>query len=461
MTDTLPTRTYPPEEQSHHGQARMAYRLATDYAGRLMYVYGIGWHYWDGARWAEDDKGCAKRAVLDVLRRAMAESVFGDKELRKEVAKCESSSGINGVLDIAGALRPLAATVDALDADPYLLNVANGTLDLRTLELKTHDPTDRITKVTNAAYQADARSDQWDKFLLRILPETDVREYYQRLVGLSLLGVVREHIFAIATGVGANGKGTSYNAILHALGDYGHVAESDLFMQAKSNANAASPAMYALRGKRLVVVSETERDHKLATALMKNLTGGDPITARPLYGKPITFDPSHTSLMVTNWLPKVAGNDPAAWRRIRVIPFDVVIPKSDQDGQLGERLKLDADAILTWAVTGWADYQERDGMGDPTAVTRATARYLEASDAVARFITECCHTGPRDYVFCPLKAMFSRWERWAETEDVQKLGKSSFTQEMERHGWVVDEERGHQRVYRGIGLTSDEEEDAA
>lgn len=446
-----------PAEKMHHGQARMAYRLAAAHADKLLFVHGLGWHLWDGARWQADDRGAAKRAVLDVLRAALAESLT-DKELRSDVTKCESAAGVAGVLDLASALEPFAATVADLDADPHLLNVANGTLDLRTMQLRDHDPRDRLTMVTRAAYDPAATSASWDRFLTTVLPDEAVRGYLQRLVGMSLLGRVEEHIFTIATGTGANGKGTSYNAVLHALGDYGHVAESDLFMQAKSNPNGASPAQFGLRGKRLVVVSETERDHKLAVALMKNLTGGDLITARPLYGKPVTFPPSHTSLMVTNYLPKVAGDDPAAWRRIRVVPFDVTIPEAERDGRLGAQLELDADAILTWAIAGWTDYQQR-GMDAPDAVQAATAEYLKASDSVARFIEECCLTGP--HYFASLADLFARWGSWSVDDGAEPVSKKAFTTAMERHGYPTTRGTGGARVVRKLGLQAEDDGEEA
>lgn len=444
-----------PGEQ-HRGQARIAYRLATRYGNHLMHVHGIGWHYWDGRRWAEDQQGLAKRAVLDVLRMSLAESL-NDKELNADVRKCESASGINGVLDIAAALEPFAALVGDLDADPYLLNCANGTLDLRTGELREHDPGDRITKITAGAYRPDADCDEWREFLGRVLPDPDVRGYLQRLAGLSLLGKVVEHIFTIATGTGANGKGTTYNALLHALGDYGHVAESDLFMAAKSNPNGASPAQMGLRGRRLIVVSETERDHKLAVALMKNLTGGDPITARPLYGKPVTFQPSHTPLMVTNHLPKVSGDDPAAWRRIRVIPFEVVIPPAERDGHLGERLELEADGILSWAVAGYRSYLD-GGMAAPDAVTTATNDYQRDSDAVARFIDEQCLTGGGYYA--TTGTLHEAWTRWAIYDGAEALSLKRFGQALDDHGYPVAGGTGRDRKTRkGIGLQAQEGDD--
>lgn len=442
------------EEPLHRGQLRMAYRLAQSHADRLMHVYGIGWHHWDGARWAEDNRGEATRAVTEVLREALAEAVKLDPDPRDkliaDVRKCETANGINGVLELAAALIPFAVTVTDLDADAYLLNTASGTLDLRTGELRPHDPADRCTKVTRAGYDPAATSTTWTAFLDRVLPNESVRSYLQRLTGLALLGKVIEHVFTLATGTGANGKTTTTSALLYALGDYGHVAESDLFMQAKANPNSASPALMGLRGKRLIVVSETERDQRLAVALMKNLTGGDPITARPLYGKPVTFAPSHTSLMVTNHLPKVAGDDAAVWRRVRVIPFDVVIAADDRDPLLGERLELAADAILSWAVAGYQEYT-RTGLAEPEAVTGATGDYQQASDAVARFIDEMCYLSPHAYALTG--ELFSRWSRWAAVDGVEPLSQRRFGEALDKHGYPTAGGSGRdRRQRRGLGL---------
>ena len=141
--------------EQHSGQVRLAYRLARAYADQLLHVHGLGWQYWDGKRWAPDDAGHARRAVLKILREALAESV-ADKQLRADVARCETDAGIGGVLGIGAALVEFAATVRDLDADPWLLNTAVGTLDLRTRTLRPHDPQDRLTKVTTGAYDPPA-----------------------------------------------------------------------------------------------------------------------------------------------------------------------------------------------------------------------------------------------------------------------------------------------------------------
>jgi putative DNA primase/helicase len=258
---TTPIREVTDSEaaQLHNGQTRMAYRMAVLYRDKLLHVHG--WHHWDGKRWAEDDKGTSKRAVLATFRQALRESVDMDEAargiLRKDVRRCESDTGIRGVLGIAAALEAFAATVDDLDADPYLLNCDNGTLDLRTTELRPHSPADRITKVTTAAYDPLAHGATWEKFIQRVLPNEPVREFLQRYVGTSLCGRVLEHKLAILTGEGRNGKGVFYGAVNAALGDYAATGDPNLFMRRQ---DAHPTGEMDLRGRRFVVVSENDKE---------------------------------------------------------------------------------------------------------------------------------------------------------------------------------------------------------
>ncbi|GAB3487796.1 phage/plasmid primase, P4 family [Flexivirga lutea] len=376
-------------ETVHRGQARMAYRLAQEHGRRLMHVHGIGWHVWDGRRWIEDHRREATRAVLDVLRTALADSIE-DKELRNDVRRCETASGLAGVLMIAAALETFAVTVADLDPDPYLLNVANGTLDLRTMQLRAHDPADRITKVTAADFDDCATGQLWEAFLERVLPDTEVRGFLQRYVGVALCGRVREHVLAILTGTGRNGKGVFYGAVAAALGDYASTAEPDLFMHRE---NAHPTGEMDLLGRRWVVVSESDRGRRLAEATVKRLTGGDQIKARRMRQDFVAFAPSHTAALVTNHLPKVSGDDPALWARLKVIPFSVVIPEVEQDPQLPEKLERETTAILAWAIQGWRDYESL-GLSAPSAVQSATDDYHAESDPIQGFLDECCEIGP-------------------------------------------------------------------
>ncbi len=433
----------------HRGQVRMAYRLADTYADRLMFVHGLGWFAYDGTRWHEDTQGEAKRAVIDVLRRALSQS-FDDKRLRDDVRKCESAAGVTGVLDLASALEAFAFTVAHLDADPYLLNVANGTLNLRTMELRPHSPADRITKVTRAAYDPAGTSRDWDVFLAQVLPDESVREFLRRYVGVALCGRVLEHVLAILTGTGRNGKGVFYGAVEHALGDYATVAEPDLFMHRE---NAHPTGEMDLLGVRWVVVSESDRGRRLAEATVKRLTGGDRIRARRMRQDFVEFAPSHTAALVTNHLPKVSGDDPALWARLRVVPFEVVVPKEKQDTKLPQRLELAADAVLGWAIQGWVDYG-RVGLAEPAAVLAATDAYQADADALGRFLTECCMTTPAVSVHAG--QLFDAWAKWAAEEGIEPGSKKAFGEALDKRGFAAHKGTGGARFRRGIALRTDD-----
>lgn len=427
---TIPPFEGEAPEDVHRGQARMAYRLARTHADKLMHVHGMGWHHYNGTRWVVDHKGEAKRAVLEVLRSAHAEA-FGNHEMLADIRKCETASGVNGVLDIASALEEFAFTVDDLDPDPNLLNVANGVLDLTTRALHPHSPDDRMTKCARGAYLPDADKGVWNGFLKTVLPDIDVRDYFQRVIGQGVHGAVTEHLFPVLIGTGANGKGTAYGAITEALGDYATIVNPDMLMA--GGKGVSGPEMMVLRGARLVVGSETEEGRKLDEATMKRLTGGDELTARNLYSPPVTWKPSHQLLYVTNALPVVKGDDPAVWRRVRIIPFDVVVPPERRDPQLPDKLRGQADAILTWAVEGLFQYNAIGGMDEPPSVLRATDGYRSESDPVARFVADECDTNP--HVHATTRELFNAWESWRHRDGAEQISEKAFSGHLQRLGY--------------------------
>ena len=219
-----------PGHVTHSAQLGVAYHLADLHKDRLLHVHSIGWHHWDGTRWKYDDTGAAQRAVY-TTRALWIEALRADKKRRKaivnDIERCETANGVLGVLTLARALPEFAATVRDLDADPWLLNCANGTLDLRTMKLSPHNPADRITRIprtprTSLTPAAPSGSSSYE----RILPDGDVRGYLQRIIGLSLLGEVNgdKQLAPIGYGGGANGKTTFSETVCHALGDYASAA---------------------------------------------------------------------------------------------------------------------------------------------------------------------------------------------------------------------------------------------
>lgn len=436
--------------ENHSGQVRMAYRLAHSHVDRLLYVHGIGWHWWDGHRWAEDTRGYAERAVLDVLRTALAESVT-DKQLRVDVQRCETAAGITGVLTIASSMVEFAATVEDMDRDPALLNTRAGVFDLNTGQLREADPSDRLSKVCGAAYRPDADLSVWEEFVTEILPDAEERAYLQRVVGQALYGRVTEHVFPVLTGSGANGKSTMYGALCAALGGYATVIDPALLM-ARDHGSPGGSELMELLGARLVVGSETQEGRKLDEATMKRLTGGDTLTARRLYREPVTWTPSHSLLYVTNALPKVKGNDPAVWRRIVVVPFGVVVPEARRNPRLPERLLDHLDAVLLWAIRGWQDYQHA-GMRPPASVQLATDTYRTESDHVSRFVTEACFTAA--HATATTRDLYTAWQRWAISDGAETLSEKAFGKELDRLGHLAHRtKRG--MVRHGLTPYSDE-----
>lgn len=380
------------------------------------------------------------------LNRKQWRKAFGDKGLQADCRKVDTAAGINGVLEIASALEPFAYTVTDLDADPYLLNIANGTLDLHTMERRPFTPTDRMTKVCNGAYSPEAAIPVWNAFLAKVLPDAEVRAFVQRLAGLALLGEVREHVLPIFTGKGRNGKSTLCEALLYTLGDYAATADPNLFM----HRDGAHPTgEMDLLGKRLIVVSENDEGRHLAEATMKRLTGGDRIKARHMRKDFVEFTPSHTPVMVTNHLPRVSGDDAAVWARILVVPFDVVIPEAERDTELGTKLRLEADGILTWAVHGLRDYLG-GGLDAPQSVRVATDAYQARSDAVGRFITEACHTTPA--VQSTTTQLYEGWQRWAAMEGVEAMSMPAFGNSLDAKGYPPGKPVNGKRWRKGISF---------
>ncbi|NEW58586.1 hypothetical protein GV794_23500 [Nocardia cyriacigeorgica] len=427
----------------------MATRLVSEHGGKLLHVHNVGWHFWTGSRWEPDERRNAPRLVRRTLVTACQVAVTGkDRQLMADVHRCNSAAGIRGTLDIASYDESIAATVADLDADPYSLNCANGTLDLRTLLLRDHDPGDRITHLCRGGYDPDAGAPLWDAFLARVLPDGEVREFVRRYAGVALLGAVREHKLVILKGIGRNGKTVFYNALAYALGSYATVAESELFLL-REHGSAHPTGMMDLRGARWVVVSESDQGRRLAEATVKRLTGGDPITARHLYKDHVTFEPSHTPVLVTNHLPKVSADDHALWSRLLVVDFSVVIPDAEQDPALSERLRREADGILSWAVRGWQDYQ-RIGLSPPAAVLATTDQYRTDSDAVARFIDEVCVVGPLQRVHAA--ELFDVWTSWCAEDGGPPGSKRAFGLALDSRGFESAKGTGGVRWRMGIGL---------
>lgn len=443
-------------KEVHTGQLRVAERFVSRYAHRLMFVHGIGWHHWSGTHWAPDQDGKVFRRVVDLLKHIRHEAVDLDPKRRDallgDVKKCESAGGINGVLELAKHMRPMTCSAENINPNPHLFNATNGTLNLETGQLQPHRPQNLITKCAGTSVKPDAYSELLEAFLRTSLPDPDVRGYLQRVLGVAMLGLVREHQLPILTGTGGNGKSVLVDSALAAFGDYGLTVDPKLIMRTKHERHGTFLA--DLHGARLVVTSETNEGEVLAASTVKRLTGGDRIRANRMRQDTFEFAPSHSLIYVTNHKPQVNADDKAMWRRLSVVPFDVV--PEEPDVKLPEKLRAELPAVLAWIYQGWLDYQAQ-GLNPPAAVLERTESYRSDNDPLGQFLADECVTAPM--VKVKAKALFETWSVYALKQGHQAMTQTEFGRRLTERGF--EKKRGHGGAYQyvGIGLAADEEQE--
>ncbi len=449
----------PDEPKTELGYAR---RLILVYGDRLRYVPAWRkWLVWDGGRWAHDTTGQAQRWMKSIARRITADAIALEEGKERSAAmnlarRAESSAGVSGALTLAGTEAEVVVTPDDLDADPFLVNCRNGTLDLRTGELRDHDPADLLTKMTGAAFDPGASGMAFTGFLERVQPDQPMRAYLARLTGLALEGRVAAHILPIHWGSGANGKSTFIDVVMAALGDYADAADPELLTARAFDAHPTGVA--DLFGLRLAVLHESDHGRRLAEGTVKRLTGGDRIKARRMREDFWHFTPSHTFAMLSNHKPVISGTDEGVWRRVRLVPWDVVVPEDERDEHLGERLALELDFVLAWLVTGYRDWRAH-GLDEPKKVTEATDSYRAESDALARFVDQRCLTGPHWRVRS--SHLFAGWQKWCAGEGEEPGTQTAFSIALTNRGFTKKDTKAGM-VWSGLGLAAadDEDEDA-
>jgi putative DNA primase/helicase len=433
-------------------QLGYANRLVVVYGERLRYVRAWKqWLVWDGKRWAHDETGQAERWAKMTARR-MTDFVLAsdDPDVRRDcypiAEKGETNAVVTSVLNLASTNERIAITHGDLDADPFLLNCPNGVLDLRTGDLRPHSPNDLLTKMTLAAYDPEAPGPGFRAFLERVQPDEGMRAFLARLLGHALEGRITEHILPIFWGTGKNGKSTLTTAVVEALGDYADTADRDLLAARSFDAHPTGVA--DLFGLRLARIDEPDHGRRLAEGTVKQLTGGDRVKARRMREDFWSFDPTHTFLMLTNHRPVITGTDEGIWRRVRLVPWPIVIPEAERDRTLGDRLRLEADAVLAWLVAGYRDWAAH-GLGEPDAVTQATANYRDGSDPLGRFLADKCMTHGE----IKSSDLFAAWQKWCASEGEESGTNKALSEELENKGF--DKKRAATGIFwKGLNLSA-------
>jgi putative DNA primase/helicase len=384
------------ESLTDAGNAR---RLLALYRDELLYEGASRrWHIWDGLRFRPDETGeiwrRAKKTALTIYEEAARTEDESDRRrLARWAVASENEPRLRSMIQLARSEASIAVTSDDLDSDPYLLTVADGTLDLRTGTLRPADPADRITKMSPIKFDPEAECPTWLRFLLEIFDgDQELVEFDQRWTGYLLTGDIREHCLRIDHGPsGRNGKSVHARVISTLLGDYARTADFTSFMRRRGDGPREDLARLA--GARLVIANEAGRGRRLDEAVVKSITGGDKVVARHLYGASFEFRPAYRLHLITNDRPRIDGGDEALWTRIREVPYKVSF-RGREDRDLADKLLAEMPGILAWAVRGCLDWQE-NGLGTAAAIQQATDEYRADEDVLGAFIADRLQDGDK------------------------------------------------------------------
>lgn len=441
-------------------------RLIRDHGKDIRYCHPWKkWLVWDGKRWKTDDTGEVSRRAKETAGALWEEmgklrGDISDDMRTKIIGFCRSSSSATsmGKMCDCAASEPGAQILPSqLDANPWLLNVQNGTIDLQTGELRPHSQDDLLTKISPVEFDPGAVCPRWEGFLLSVFEQQDMIEYLQRLCGYWATGVIREQSLPILWGNGSNGKTTFLNAIMDVLGkDYAMKSPSN-FLLAKPN--EAHPTDKAdLFGRRMVICSETEEGKRLDESLVKELTGDEPIRARRMREDFWEFQPTHKILLVTNHLPRIRGTDHGIWRRIRRIPFvkkfwnpaigETGPEELKQDDTLKDDIKTEHPGILSWIIRGTLQWLH-DGEKAPIEVSGSTGEYRASQDVLGGFMEEMCLISTN--VVCEACDLYKAYKKWADENGEYCVSQRQFGMSLTERGF--DKYKNSGVWYRGICLT--------
>ncbi|WSJ72375.1 phage/plasmid primase, P4 family (plasmid) [Kitasatospora sp. NBC_01302] len=452
-----------PDTLSDRGNAKLFIKL---YAADYRHVPGLGWYRWDEARWQIDEDDSVLWAAGELAERIATNDprgIHSSSALRQHRRRALSTSGINAMLAQARTAPSMVLNATHLDADPYALCTPAGVVDLRTGLVRTPDPNkDFHSRCTTASPEARP-TPRWNQFLTDTFGEgpegVQMVGFLQLLLGYSVTGDVGAQVMPFLFGIGKNGKSVLLDVLMKLLGDYADAAPSGFLMARPYEGHPTDLA--ELQGRRVLVCSEVKPGDRFDEARVKLLTGGDRIKARRMRQDFFSFEPTHKLWLLGNHRPEVGTGGFAFWRRIRLIPFERVVPDDRKVDNLADFLVTEeGPGILNWLIDGARRYLagERDLTG-PERVRIATTSYAETEDYTGRFINEACRMGPE--LRAEQAQLYGGYRKWCQTEGVPPISSRAFaTRVREVVGLGSPKEMilsNQRKYYPGIGLLADEE----
>lgn len=368
-----------------------------------------------GKRWKPVQPGAERKLVELVFAHIDAEiKECTNAKYRKALQDHRKLLGSKGKIDAMIELTKglISVRSDRFDRDPWLLNVGNGTINLKSGALRPADAQDFITKACPVDFSPEAKAPRWEQFLQEVFEgKQDVIDYVQKAAGYSLTGVNTEHVLFIMWGDGENGKSTFLEALRHVMNDYAASVSSKTLMESRNQGGgSASGDVARLKGIRFATTTEAGEGNKFDEEKIKLLTSSDTITARFLYQSEFEFKPEFKLWIACNHRPAIRGTDRGIWRRIRLIPFTAFFPPEKREAGLEDKLKSESDGILSWLVRGCYRWQA-EGLTPPAEVVAATAEYKADMDSLGGFLSTKCLVGPK-YKANPAQ-LYAEFKAWA------------------------------------------------
>jgi putative DNA primase/helicase len=448
------------------GTSRILFYTDLGNARRLVIRHGANvrfihewkkWIIWNSNRWEVDNDGAVVRLAKETVTAMYSQALrITDSEKRDRLIghalKSQAEPRLRAMVSLAESEIEVVLSAKALDANPWLLGVRNGVVELKTGEFRPGRREDFITNQAGVSYDPNAKCPEWLKFLNTIADgDKQLCAYLQRAVGYSLTGSVREEVMFVLWGTGNNGKST-FRETLHALhGEYALAADASLLTEQRTR-GGATEEIARLKGRRFVAVNETNENDQLNEARVKFITSQDTMTGRYLYGHLIDFFPTHKTFLATNHKPIVRGTDEGIWRRVHLIPFTVTITKDTVEKDFRERrLMPELAGILNWAIEGVAAYL-KEGLNPPQIVRAATDEYRQDMDVVGQWLEERCVCEPSASV--PSRLAYLDYAAWAQMETGWTLSRLRWRRNLSDRGFGPEKGTHGRRDIAGLRLKS-------
>ena len=428
------------------------------------------WLTWDDTRWASDSSLSINALAAETARNIRSEAIetpsTGDGrkvglELFKHAVRSESREKMAAMVEVAKSVPQIAVGASVLNANKWVLNVLNGTIDLRTGTLQAHSRDDLLTKRSPIPYRPDATCARWEQFLRDATgDDQEMIDFLQTVAGYTLTGDVSEEKLFLIYGPQASGKSTFLEGLQAICGDYSRTISSDLLTKRRdTNAEGASPELAGLDGVRMAAASEMEQGREIAAALVKTLTGGERITARHLYAKPFDFLPQFKLWVAVNHCPKVSAEDGGMWRRILRLGFEHTVAPEKLDKTLKPYLRDPeggAPAVLAWAVKGCLKWQKDRGLSIPSAVEKSTAAYRQESDPLVTFIEDCLVFNSNAWTpWCDLWNTYNTYAADSGTAERYRVSPKHLQERLRSHDCVAKRRKHGGRGWYGVELAGD------